>query len=55
VFAAVDDIMRPINEDIGLEKVSQNWTHEMKEQHKTVVSDFKSGNIKWKDVSLVFV
>lgn len=58
VFSAVDDIMKPINEEHTEEQMAEGhakWTPEMREQHKQVVNDFKSNKIQWRDINLAKV
>ena len=54
-MSAVEDVMHPVNMNLDMEQLAllqANWTNEMKEIHQDVVSDFKSGSLKWRDISL---
>ena len=55
-MSAVEDVMHPVNLNLNTDQLAQlqaNWTNEMKEIHSDIVNDFKSGNLKWSDISLV--
>jgi hypothetical protein len=55
VLSAVEDVMHPVNLNLDTEQLASlqaNWTNEMKEIHQDIVSDFKSGSLKWSDISL---
>ena len=55
VMSAVEDVMHPVNLNLDTEQLASlqaNWTKEMKDIHKDIVSDFKSGSLKWRDISL---
>lgn len=58
VYTAVDDIMKPINENMTddlIQKLQADWTETMKDTHKQVVEDFKSGDVSWTDISMTYV
>lgn len=57
-MSAVDDVMHPVNFNLDTEQLAtlqKNWTSEMKQAHDDIISDFKSGNLKWSDISLPMI
>lgn len=50
--------MRPVNEQLSDQKtqeVHKNWTPPMQEKHKEVIKDFRSGHLKWSDISMQYI
>jgi len=50
--------MMPINQGLSeaaVQEKMKNWTQDMKDTHKEVLNDFKSGTLKTRDISLTKV
>ena len=51
MFSAVEDIMKPVNNETTNNN-NTNWDQDMKDTQQQVITDFKTGLLKWKDISL---